>query len=110
MKPTPLANRTWTYGRAFFLTLGIGITGLMAVVWLAQGHKSDEWPTSAWAFFVGMILAGMLFFCFAVVSSNKAIKRWFDSAGTHEGEGIVAILAAPVYWLGKLLQKRGRKR
>jgi hypothetical protein len=110
MKPTPHANRSWTYGRAFFLTLGMGITGLMVFVWLSQGHKSDAWPASAWALFAGMILAGLLFSCFAVVSSNKAIKKWFYSVGSHEAEGIVAILAAPVYWLGKFLQKRQRKR
>jgi hypothetical protein len=104
------APRTWSYGRAFFLTLGLGVLGLMAVGWIAQGHKSDDWPLFAWILFGGMILAGFLICCFSIGSSNKAIKKLFDSSGTHEGEIVIAIIAAPVYWVGRFFEKPRRRR
>ncbi len=110
MKPSPDADWTWSYGRAFLLTLGLAMPGLMGVVWIAQGDRSDSWPAFAWALFVGMILAGVFFCAFALLASNRSIKRWADSSSTHPGEIVVAILAAPVYWIGKQLQKAGRDR
>ena len=87
----------------------MGILGLMVVVWLAQGHKSDTWPAAAWALFAGMIFAGLLVCWVAMAGSDKPIRGWVSSAGTHEGEIIVAVLAAPVYWLGKRFGKSQRK-
>ena len=104
------ASTTWSYGRAFFLTLGLGTLGLMGVVWIAQGHKSEEWPAFAWVLFAGMSLAGFVLCCLAMGSSNKTIQKWFDSSGTHEGEIVIAVIAAPVYWIGKLLGKPRRRR
>ena len=109
MKPSPDTDWIWSYGRAFLLTLGVAIIGLMGVVWIVQGDRSGKWPAFAWALFSGMILAGGFFCAFAFLASNKAIKRWADSSGTHPGEIIIAILAAPVYWIGKQLQKPGRR-
>jgi len=83
---------------------GMGVIALMVIVWFAQGHKSDEWPAFAWTLFAGMILAGVLFCCLAVLSSDKTMKKWIASSGTHEAGIIVAILAAPVYWTGRLFQ------
>lgn len=104
------ADRSWTYARAFFLTLGIGVIALMVIVWFAQGHKSDEWPAFAWTLFAGMILAGVLSCCLALFGSDKTVKKWRASSGTHEAESIIAILAAPVYWIGRRIQGSGRRR
>ena len=82
----------------------------MAVVWIAQGHKSEDWTAFAWILFGGVILTGFLVCCFSIGSSNKAIKKWFKSSGTHEGEIVVAIVAAPVYWIGRLFEKPRRRR
>lgn len=82
----------------------------MAVVWIAQGHKSEEWPVFAWFLFGGMISAGILSCGFAIASSDKAIKKCLDSTGNHEGEILIAIVAAPVYWIGRLFEKPPRRR
>ncbi len=108
--PKPPASRTWSYGRAFLLTLGLALLGLMTVGWIAQGQHSKEWPTYAWILFVGMTLAGLLTCCVALGSSNSVIKKWIDSCGRHEGEILIAIIAFPVYWLGVLVQKPRRRR
>jgi hypothetical protein len=55
-----------------------------------------------------MILAGVFFCAFALLAGDKSVKRWADSSGTHPGEIIIAILAAPVYWIGKQLHKARR--
>jgi hypothetical protein len=108
--PKPPAPRTWSYGRAFILTSGLAVLGLMFVVWIAQGHKSKEWPPYAWFLFCAMILTGFLICCFSLGSSNKTIKKWFDSSGIHGGEIVIAIVAAPVYWIGRLFEKPRRRR
>lgn len=108
MPPTP--PRSWSYGRAFFLTLGLGVLGLMTVVLIAQGDKSENWPVAAWILFIGMILAGLLSCCFSILARDRLIRKWFDSSGGHEGEVVIAIVAAPVYRIGRLLGKPRRKR
>ena len=82
----------------------------MAVVWIAQGHKSEEWPAFAWILFAGMILAGVLICSFSIGGSNKKIKQWLDSSGTNEGEIVITIVAAPVYRIGKLFHRPHRRR
>lgn len=82
----------------------------MAVVWIAQGHKSEGWPVAAWVLFIGIILAGFLICCFSIGASNGLIRKWFDSLGSHEGEVVIAIVAAPVYWIGRLLGRLRRRR
>ncbi len=78
----------------------------MAVVWIAQGYKSEEWPVSAWILFGAVISAGIFSCCLAIASSNEAIKKCLDSSGNHEGEILIAIVAAPVYWIGSFLRSR----
>ena len=64
----------------------------------------------AWILFCGMTSAGIFSCGLAIASSNNAIKKWFDSIGVGEGSIVIAIVAAPVYWLGQLFQKPRRRR
>jgi hypothetical protein len=86
------------------------MAGLMGIVWIVQGDRSAEWPAFAWALFVGVILAGLLFCTFALLGSNRAIKKCADSFGIDPGEVVLVVLAAPVYWIGKQFQKATRRR
>lgn len=84
--------------------------GLMGVVWIVQGERSVRWPAGAWALFLGMILGGIFFCVFALLANNTTIRKWANSSGTHPGEIIILILAAPVCWIGKRFHKAGRNR
>lgn len=104
------ALRTWSYGRAFFLTLGLGLLGLTAGIWFAQGGESGEWPAYAWVLLWWMIVAGLLIAWFSFWGRNKAIRKWLALSGAHEGSLVIAIVAAPVYWIGGLFEKPRRRR
>ena len=108
--PKSASSRKWSYGRAFFLTTGLAFLGLMVLVWTVQGHMSNDWPASAWVLFGGIISVGILSCGFAIAGSNRAIQKWFASCGIDEGAIIVAVIAAPVYWIGQLFEKPRRKR
>lgn len=110
MKRKPQPNRKWTYGRAFFLTLGMALIGLIAVIWGSQGERSGDWPAFAWCLFAALISAGLALCCFALLSHDTTIKKAAGSAGKHEGEILIAILAGPVYWIGKLFEKPCRRK
>ena len=35
--------------------------------------------------------------------SNRMVEKWGDSATTHEASIVVIIVAAPIYWLLKIV-------
>ena len=83
---------------------------VMILAWCVQGKTAGEWPALAWLLFTGMIVAGVLLCCFALMSSDKTVKKRANASGTHEGEILVAIVAAPVYWIGRQIQRPGTRR
>ena len=90
--------------------MGLAFLGLMVLVWTAQGHESKDWPAFAWILFGGIISVGILSCGFAIAGSTKAIKKRLDSIGIHGGAVVVAIVAAPVYWVGQIFEKPRRRR
>ena len=107
MNRKPKIKRTWTYGRAFILTLGIFFFSLVFVVWFAQGDNSNEWPLIARCFLGAMTIGGVTFCWYAILGHDSSISRTIKYCGKHEGEVIIALLAGPIYWIGILFKKNG---
>ena len=101
-----------TYARAVFLTLAAFLLGLMAVVWHTHGPNSRHWPwlPFAWALFGFMILAGLFCAGAAIVTSRSTIEKWAGALPTTGGMAIFGLLAAAVYWVGKLIEGAVRRR
>ena len=74
MKTNTQKARTWTYGRAFLLTLGIVLFSLVLVVWIAQGDDSVEWPFFAWCLLGAIVVGGIALCGYALRGLDSSIK------------------------------------
>lgn len=104
-----IGKRHWvTFPRCFLLTLGIAFIGIVTLVFVKQGTDQAEWPV--WAFFLMLFLVIVAFILFAIglLGDKKTTEKWArhsDSGAHPEVSILVAVIAAPLYFFLKLIER-----
>ena len=88
------------------MTLGLCFLALPVWIWEQQGDQSPEWSAWAWALLYGLTGLGMFLLLVALVAPAKMVDRWAEAASSHEATIIVLLIAAPVYFLLRLLVRK----
>jgi hypothetical protein len=103
-------HRTWvTYWRCFLLTLGAGLISLGgAGLW--ESARSPE-PGPGWIepLMIGFVVIGLCLLAAGIFGSTKDVEALSGKSPPHEGLLIVAILAAPLYWILSYFERRRRR-
>jgi len=98
-----MTNEWLTYPRIVVLLLGIFFAGFL--VWMLQGlmlgTESKRWWELALLLLIAVFAVILIFV--GVFGSNRMVEKWGDSATTHEASVVVMIVAAPIYWLLKIV-------
>ena len=92
-----------SYGRAFLLTLSALFTGLQFYIWRTDGYRSAEWKFWHWILFclIGTLAVALLLV--GLFGKSRNVERWFDAATRHDASIVILIIAAPLYFLLKLM-------
>lgn len=94
-----------SYRRAMVLTFGMGLVVLMEFVWVRDRHNAGQWPWYGWGLLGGLAVLGVVSILVGVFARKKTINTWADAMGTHEVFILIAILAAPVYWTVRAIDR-----
>jgi hypothetical protein len=95
-----------TYERCFLITLGGIFTGLAFLginAFSAEEEKPPEWLPLMLA---GMVILGLFTLAVGFFGSRKDAEALADKTSGHEATFVVMILAAPLYYLLKALEKK----
>ncbi len=58
-----------------YLALGAALLGMMSVVWVAQGDRSENWPVRAWVLFWALIAAGLLSIVAGILATGTTLEE-----------------------------------
>ena len=97
-------TKEWlTYPRTVVLLLGLIFAGFH--VWMLQGWMQGTEPKRWWEVALLLLLAvwSIILLFVGMFGSNRMVEKWGDSATTHEASIVVIIVAAPIYWLLKIV-------
>ena len=97
-----------TYERCFLITLGGIFTGLallMIKAFSAEKEKPPEWLPLMLA---GLAILGLFMLAVGFFGSRKDAEALADKTSGHEAILVVMILAAPLYYVLKALEKKKR--
>jgi hypothetical protein len=83
--------------------------GIVALVFSAQGHDRSGWPAWSYALLGMLVLVGALLLAIGLFGSRKDAEAWADYSSRHEAAILVMILAAPLYFLLKLIEGSGSR-
>jgi hypothetical protein len=89
--------------------MGLLISCVPVMVLLTQGHQRAEWPASASFLLVGIGIFGLAIGCIGIFGDKRTTERWARHAdnGAHvEVTIFVAVIAAPLFCLLKLLKRK----
>lgn len=95
-----------SFGRSFLLTLGLLFVVTPCWVWHEQGDGASEWPMFAWVLFWGVGVSGVILLLIGLLARPRAVESWADAASRHEASILVMILAAPVYFLLRVISRK----
>ena len=99
-------NHWVSHERAFLLTTGIILCAICASLFVAQGDRAADWPPWAWILIACLIVISLLFGCAGLFAGPHTVQRLAEHCGGHEGSLLIMLVAAPVYWLMKVLVDR----
>lgn len=94
--------------RSFHLTFGGLMSILPAVIWLAQGNQSGNWPRWAWILFFCMPVVGIGFLLFGIFASDQKIASVRVVA--FESTILLAILSLPLYLILREVRRKKLER
>jgi hypothetical protein len=85
------------------ILLGLIFAGFL--VWMLKGWMQGTEPKRSWEVALLLLLAVWAFILLfvGIFGSNRMVAKWGDSATTHEASIVVMIVAAPIYWLLKIV-------
>jgi hypothetical protein len=109
-RPRRLQGPWVTYERCFLLTLGGLFSGLafVGIKSLAAGtYKPPEWLPLV---LVCLAMLGLFMIVVGFFGSRKDAGSLADQTSGHEAMFVVMILAAPLYYLLKAIEKRRKPR
>ena len=87
-----------TLGTIFLGVIGLGLFG----------RKEGDEPFPGWllCLMTLMTILAVLLILVGLFGSRKVVDSWVDSATTHEASILVMIIAAPVYFVLKALERK----
>lgn len=105
-----IGERGWvTFPRCFLMTLGLLFSGIPLVVIATQGKRQDECPVWAWVLLAGLGIWGLCLVLIGLLADKRTTERWTrhsDSKAHFEVTLLVAVIAAPLFFILKLLERR----
>ena len=104
-----IGKRHWvTFPRCFLLTIGAAFIGIPTFVLLEQGEQRADWPVWA-SLLLGLLgVVGIALFAVGLLGDKKTTERWAnhsDSGAHPEVSILVAVLATPLYFFLKLVER-----
>jgi hypothetical protein len=91
------------------MTIGFLFLSIPVVVLITQGDRRAEWPAWAWVLLLALGLWGLVLGSVGLLGNKKTTEQWTrhaDSAAHIEVTLFVAVIAAPLFFLLKLFERR----
>ena len=91
------------------MTMGLLFAGIPVLILMIQGDQRAEWPAWAWALLVGLGAIGVGLACVGLFGNKSTTERWVrhtDSVAHPEVPLFVAMIAAPLFFILKLFERR----
>lgn len=105
-----IGERNWvTFSRCFLMTMGLLFAGIPVLILMTQGDQKAEWPAWAWLLLVGLGAIGVGLACVGLFGNKSTTERWVrhaDSVAHPEVPLFVAMIAAPLFFILKLFERR----
>ena len=104
-------NRRWvTFERCFLFTAGAVFIALALAVWISDEANRSSWPTWGYAFLLLFVGYGSTLIVVGLTSSSKNAEWWASVSSTHHASLLLALLAAPLYFILRRVERSWRAR